>query len=78
MPGFESIARLMIVSGVGLAVLGLIVLLLGRSGLPFGRLPGDIVFQRDNVSVYAPLVSCLVVSLVLTVLVNLVFWFLRR
>jgi uncharacterized protein HemY len=78
MPGFESIARLLIVSGVGLAVLGLIVLLLGRSGLPLGHLPGDIVIERDNVSVYAPLVSCLVASIVLTLVVNLVFWFLRR
>jgi hypothetical protein len=78
MPGFESIARLLIVSGISLAILGLLVLILGRSGLPFGRLPGDISFQRGNVSVYAPLVSCLIASVVLTVVLNLVVWLLRR
>lgn len=78
MNGFESIGRLLLISGVGLFVLGLILMLAGRLDLPFGRLPGDIVFQRDNVTVYAPLVSCLVTSIVLTVLLNLVFWLLQR
>ncbi|MFQ5858287.1 MAG: DUF2905 domain-containing protein [Anaerolineae bacterium] len=78
MSGFESIGRLLLISGAGLFVLGAILLLAGRFGLPLGRLPGDIVFRRDNVTVYAPLVSCLVASLVLTVLVNLIFWVLRR
>lgn len=78
MPGFESLGRLLLISGAGLFVLGLVLVLAGRFDLPFGRLPGDIVFRRDNVTVYAPLVSCLVVSIVLTLLLNLVFWLLQR
>lgn len=78
MSGFESIGRLLLISGVGLFALGLILLFAGRLGLPIGRLPGDIVFRRDNVTVYAPLVSCLVASVVLTILLNLIFWLLRR
>lgn len=78
MLGFESIGRLLLISGAGLFILGLILLLAGRFGLPLGRLPGDIVFRRDNVTVYAPLVSCLVASVVLTILLNLVFWLIRR
>lgn len=78
MPGFESIGRLLVISGAALFLLGLIVILAGRLDLPFGRLPGDIVFERDNVTVYAPLVSCLVASVVLTILLNLIFWLLRR
>lgn len=78
MPGFESVGRLLLISGVALFALGLIVILAGRLDLPFGRLPGDVVFRRDNVTVYAPLVSCLITSIVLTILLNLVFWLLRR
>lgn len=78
MPGFESIGRLLLISGAGLFVLGLILILAGRFDLPFGRLPGDLAFQRDNVTIYAPLVSCLVASVVLTILLNLIFWLLQR
>ena len=78
MPGFESVGRLSLIAGVGLVVLGLILILAGRFDFPFGRLPGDIVFRRDHVTVYAPLVSCLVASIVLTIVLNLIFWFLQR
>lgn len=60
-------------------MLGLLVALLGAALLiapkiPFlGRLPGDFVFQLGNVKVFAPLATCLVVSLLLTLLLNLLF-----
>ncbi len=54
-------------------VLGVIFLLLGRFGLD--RLPGDFVFRRGNITVYAPIGLMILVSIVLTVLLNL---FLRR
>ncbi len=78
MSGFESIGRLLLLSGAVLFVLGLILIAAGRVGFPFGQLPGDIVYRRGNVTVYAPLVSCLVASVVLTLLLNLVFWLIRR
>ena len=78
MPGFESVGRLLLISGAALFVLGLVVMVAGRFDLPFGQLPGDIVFRRDNFTVYAPLVSCLVASVVLTLLLNLILWLLRR
>ena len=56
-----------------LLVLGGIFLLLGRLGLD--RLPGDLLFRRGNFTVYAPIGLMIVVSIVLTVLLNL---FLRR
>ena len=56
-----------------LLVLGGIFLLLGR--LVLDRLPGDLVFRRGNFTVYAPIGLMIVVSIVLTVLLNL---FLRR
>lgn len=56
-----------------LLVLGGIFLLLGRFGLD--RLPGDLVFRRGNFTVYAPIGLMILVSIVLTVVLNL---FLRR
>jgi hypothetical protein len=60
------------VAGAGLLVLGLL-LWSGALGW-FGRLPGDIRFERDGVRVYFPIVSMVVVSLVLSALL----WLFRR
>ena len=78
MTDFETMGRILLVGGVLLAVVGLLVMGAGRLGLPFGRLPGDINLQRGGLTVFIPLVSCLLASLVLTVVVNLVLWILRR
>ena len=64
--------RFLILSGVLLLALGLAWPLLGRLGL--GRLPGDIVIQRGSTSFYFPIVTCLIVSVVL----SLLFWIFRR
>ena len=78
MADFETMGRILLVGGVLLAVVGLLVIGAGRLGLPLGRLPGDINLQRGGLTVFIPLVSCLLASLVLTVVVNLVLWILRR
>ena len=56
--------RLLIVVGVLVALAGLALEL----GLPIGRLPGDLVIRRGNTTVYLPVVTCLVVSVVLSIL----------
>ncbi len=61
---------LLMVAGV-LALMGMVLLLGGRV-FPLGRLPGDIIITRGNLTFYFPLVTALLVSLVLTLLVNLV------
>jgi Protein of unknown function (DUF2905) len=67
----EGIGKLLISGAVVLLVLGGIFLLLGRFGLD--RLPGDLVFRRGNFTVYAPIGLMIVVSVVLTILLNLFF-----
>jgi hypothetical protein len=52
--------------GVALVVIGLLIMLAERWHIPFGRLPGDIVWQGKNGSFYFPVVTCVLVSLVLT------------
>ena len=61
---------LLMVAGV-LALVGIFLLLGGRF-LPLGRLPGDIIITRGNLTFYFPLVTALLVSLVLTLWLNLV------
>jgi len=65
------LARVAIVAGVVLLVLGVVLLLVDHFGLR--RLPGDIVWERGPVRVYAPLGLMLLLSLILTLLLNLIF-----
>ncbi|MFQ6057663.1 MAG: DUF2905 domain-containing protein [Anaerolineae bacterium] len=77
MPDLSAMGRMFLVIGGLFLLLGLILILAPR--LPFiGRLPGDILIQRKNFTFYFPLVSCLLGSLLLTILLNLIFWLLRR
>ena len=62
--------RLLVVLGVLIALAGLAVM----AGLPLGRLPGDVVIRRGQTTIYLPIVTCLVVSVVL----SLVMSFFRR
>ncbi len=75
---FESLGWFLLVSGVILALMGIGAIVLARLGLPVGSLPGDLVVQRGSVTVFAPVMSCLVVSIVLTIVVNVAIWLLRR
>ena len=62
-----SLARLLIASGVVLVVAGGLLLLLGR----FPRVPGDIVVQRPNLTVYIPIGTMIIVSVLATLILNL-------
>lgn len=66
----DSLGRLLLFAGLALVVVGGLVLLLGRTGIPFGNLPGDFSWESGNTSVYVPLGSMIVISIVLTILVN--------
>jgi hypothetical protein len=68
--GVDGIGRLLIVGGIVLAVVGVILVL--APNIPFlGRLPGDIRFDSGNVKVFAPLGTMLLISIILTILLNL-------
>ena len=77
MSNLSDLGRLLLVAGGALVLLGLGLLLVGRVPL-LGRLPGDITIRRGNISFYFPIVTCLLLSVILTVLVNLVLFLLRR
>jgi membrane protein implicated in regulation of membrane protease activity len=67
-----DLGKLLIIVGALIVVVGLAMTLGPR--LPFlGRLPGDIAIDRGNTHVYFPIVTCLILSVVLTVVLNLFF-----
>jgi hypothetical protein len=66
-----TIARLLIAIGVVTLVIGLALLLWPRIPM-LGRLPGDITIQRDGFRLFVPIATSIVISLVLTIVVNVV------
>ncbi len=67
--GLTDIGRVLLGLGAVLAVVGGVLVLAGRAGL--SRLPGDLSFGGDSVRVYIPLATCLVLSLIATIVLNL-------
>lgn len=62
--------KLLLIAGLIIAGIGLLMM----AGIPFGRLPGDIVIRKGSGTFYFPLVTCILLSIILT----LVLSFLRR
>jgi hypothetical protein len=63
---------MLVVLGVALVVIGGLVMLLGRTGLPLGKLPGDILYRGKNTTFYFPLASSILISVVLSIILFLV------
>jgi len=74
----HMIGKWILVLGLLLFGVGAVVWLVESLGLPLGRLPGDIHARGDGWCFSFPVVTSIVLSIVLTVLLNLVFWFWRR
>jgi hypothetical protein len=67
-----DLGKLLIVAGGLLLALGVLLLLSGRSGVPIGRLPGDIIYRGKNTTFYFPVVTCIVLSIVLSLVLYLI------
>ena len=66
----RELGRILLVGGLIIAVVGVVLLVGGRFGL--GRLPGDMSFQRGNFRFFVPLGTCLLLSVIATLLIR---WF---
>ncbi|NLA05727.1 MAG: DUF2905 domain-containing protein [Firmicutes bacterium] len=65
----DSLGKILLLTGGLIAAAGVLIILSGRLGL--GRLPGDIIIRRENFTFYFPLATMLLMSLLLTLLFNL-------
>lgn len=74
----ENIARLLVIGGILLILIGGGVYLAAKFGIPLGRLPGDIRIEGENGSFYFPLATSILVSVVLTILLNVISRWLNR
>jgi hypothetical protein len=73
----EGLGRILLIAGGVIVLLGL--LLVFNQYIPFfGKLPGDIVIKKEGFSIYFPIVTFLIVSILLTIMVNLVLFFLNK
>jgi hypothetical protein len=73
----RDVGRLMVFAGVAVAAIGAVVWLSARPGglpLRLGRLPGDISYRGKHGSFYFPVVTCILLSVILTLVVRLVQW----
>ena len=68
----SQLGKWIVIAGFGLVALGALLWLAGKAGLPLGRLPGDLRFERENFSVYFPVVTCIILSIILTLLLNII------
>ena len=66
-----DVGKLLVFLGVLLVGAGVVVMLLGRVHFPLGRLPGDFLYRGKNTTVYFPLATSVVVSVVLSVVLYL-------
>ena len=64
----SDLGKILIFLGGTLVLVGIVVVVLGRLHLPIGRLPGDIVYRGKHTTVYLPLATSVLLSVVLTVL----------
>ena len=69
-----ELGKLLIAAGLILLVVGAALVLLGRSGVPLGRLPGDFLYRGKNTTIYFPLAT----SLLLSVLISIVLYLIGR
>ena len=69
-----EIGKMLVILGLLVAVAGLVFILMGRTHLPIGRLPGDIVYRGRHTTFYFPLATSILLSVVLT----LVLWLVGR
>ncbi|MBP7074380.1 MAG: DUF2905 domain-containing protein [Rhabdochlamydiaceae bacterium] len=65
-----NVGKWLVISGIGLVVIGGLIWL----GIPFGRLPGDIHIKSERMRIYIPIMT----SIILSVVVSLVLWLLKK
>jgi hypothetical protein len=73
----SALGRIILFVAVALLILGLLILGLGR--ITGGRgLPGDIVYRRDGVTIYVPVVTSIIISIILSLILSFILWLASR
>ena len=78
MPGLSTIGRWLLLFGLIVAAAGGVLWLADRFGFPLGRLPGDLRIEREGFSCFLPLASSILISMLLTLAINLIVRLMSR
>ncbi len=68
----QQIGKMLIAMGFFIAIVGILLIFAGKLNLPFGHLPGDITYQKKNITVFAPFGTMLVISIIITLILNII------
>ena len=74
----ENLARWLVIGGIALILIGGGVYLAAKFGIPFGRLPGDIRIERGSGLFYFPIVTSCILSILLTIILNVIIRFFNK
>lgn len=74
----ENIARTLMLGGIALFLIGGGIYLAAKFGIPLGRLPGDIRIEGENGSFYFPVTSSILVSVILTIVLNVIIRLIKK
>ncbi|GAA0135841.1 DUF2905 domain-containing protein [Paenibacillus sp. YSY-4.3] len=72
----NNMPKILIIAGAALIIVGLLWSFLGRF-IHLGRLPGDIIIDKGNVKFYFPIVTCILISVILSLIGYIVRWFMK-
>ena len=67
-----ELGKMLVLLGITMAAAGVVFILLGRTNLPLGRLPGDILYRGKHTTFYFPLATCILLSVVLSLVLYLI------
>jgi hypothetical protein len=73
-----TIGKWLIFIGIGIVILGLLFFIAGKIGIPLGNLPGDLKIEKKKYSIYFPIVTCVLISIFLTLIINLIVRLLHK
>ena len=73
----SDLGKILVIAGALLLALGLALILLGKTNLPLGRLPGDILYRGKNTTVYFPIATSILLSVILTIVLYIINRFRR-
>jgi hypothetical protein len=74
----ENFARILVIGGIIMILIGGCVFLAAKTGIPFGRFPGDIKIQGENAVFFIPCMTSIILSIVLTIILNVIIRFLNK
>ena len=70
---FEDLGKILLFTGILIALIGIILVFSSKISFPFGRLPGDIVIKKGNFTFYFPLATCIILSIIFTIILSILF-----